>query len=59
LPDWTEGFTPSEAETLFPLAREVGVELQGSVVSPDGFEPGADEGERRRCDWGADVARHV
>ncbi|GAA5861054.1 hypothetical protein JCM3774_002176 [Rhodotorula dairenensis] len=33
LPDWTEGFTPSEAETLFPLAREVGVELQGSVVS--------------------------
>ncbi|GAA5986783.1 hypothetical protein JCM10908_000897 [Rhodotorula pacifica] len=33
LPDWSEGFTPSEAETLFPLARDVGVELRGSVVS--------------------------
>lgn len=33
LPKWTEGFSPSEAETLFPLARQVGVELQGSLLS--------------------------
>ncbi|POY74071.1 hypothetical protein BMF94_2883 [Rhodotorula taiwanensis] len=33
LPAWTEGFTPSEVETLFPLAREVGVELRGSAIS--------------------------
>lgn len=33
LPSWSPDFTSEDAEALFPLAREVGIFLTGSVVS--------------------------
>ncbi|BGO90572.1 RHTO0S23e00980g1_1 [Rhodotorula toruloides] len=33
LPAWTESFTPSDAESLFPLARQAGITLAGSLLS--------------------------
>ncbi|BGP23705.1 hypothetical protein Rt10032_c05g2570 [Rhodotorula toruloides] len=33
LPSWTEPFTPSDAESLFPLARQAGITLTGSLLS--------------------------